>query len=154
MYSKKLISGPMFYISAFFEAHRDEYYERLRAVSRDGDWTGWSEFFLKGVKIQAEENLRKTNAILALYNQMKPKFAELTRSQYAIHALDWIFDRPIFKSSDFVRNAGIPDPTAKRILGVLKNDNVLKTLHEGSGRRAAVLSFPVLLNIAEGHKVF
>ena len=56
--------------------------------------------------------------------------------------------------SDFVRNAGIPDPTAKRILGVLKNDNVLKTLHEGSGRRAAVLSFPELLNIAEGHNAF
>jgi len=154
MHSKKLISGPMFYISAFFESHRDEYYERLLAVSRDGDWTGWSEFFLKAVQFQAEENLLKTNAILALYIRMKPQFAELTRSQYAIHALDWIFDRPIFKSSDFVRNAGIPDPTAKRILGVLKNESVLKTLHEGSGRRAAVLAFIKLLNIAEGHEVF
>jgi len=154
MYSKKLISGPMFYISAFFEAHRDEYYERLLTVSRDGDWTGWSEFFLKAVQIQAEENLRKTNAILELYNRMKHQFAELTRSQYAIHALDWIFDRPIFKSSDFVRNVGIPNSTAKRILGVLKNENILKTLHEGSGRRAAILAFIELLNIAEGHEAF
>ena len=154
MYSKKLISGPMFYISEFFEAHRDEYYERLLAVSRDGDWTGWSEFFLKAVQIQAEENLRRSNAILDLYNRMKPQFAELTRSHYAIHALDWIFERPIFKSSDFVKNAGIPDPTAKRILGVLKNENVLKTLHEGSGRRAAIIAFIELLNIAEGHEDF
>ena len=73
MYSKKLISGPMFYISAFFEAHRDEYYERLRAVSRDGDWTGWSEFFLKAVQIQAEENLRlKFNSRLAFLAFKQP----------------------------------------------------------------------------------
>ena len=35
-----LIKSPMFYISAFFEAHRDEYYDRLLTVSRDDDWTG------------------------------------------------------------------------------------------------------------------
>ncbi len=56
--------------------------------------------------------------------------------------------------SDFVKNASIPDPTAKRILGVLKNENVLKTLHEGSGRRAAIIAFIELLNIAEGHEGF
>ncbi len=154
MYSKKLISGPMFYISAFLEANREEYYERLLAISRDGDWSGWISFFLRAVQIQAEENLRKTKAILDLYNRMKPQIVELTRSQYSILALDWIFNRPIFKSSDFVRETNIPDPTAKRILNVLKNENILNTLHEGSGRRAAVLSFPELLNIAEGNKVF
>jgi len=42
---KKLLTSPNFYISAYFEQHRDEYYERLRGVSRDGDWTGWCEFF-------------------------------------------------------------------------------------------------------------
>lgn len=85
---------------------------------------------------------------------MKIQFTELTHSRYAIHALDWIFDRPIFKSSDFVRDAAIPNPTVKRILIVLKNESILNTLHEGSGRRAAVLAFIELLNIAEGHEVF
>ncbi len=35
-----LIHAPMFYISAYFEAHRDAYYDGLLAVSRDDDWTG------------------------------------------------------------------------------------------------------------------
>jgi hypothetical protein len=39
---------------------------------------------------------------------MKRRVAEMTRSQYAIHALDWIFERPVFKSSDFVASAGHP----------------------------------------------
>ena len=37
MYKTELIQSPMFYISAFFEAHRDEYYERLLSISRDND---------------------------------------------------------------------------------------------------------------------
>ena len=153
MWQAGLIRQPMFYISAFFEANRDEYYERLLAVSRDGDWTGWCRFFLTGVKAQAEQNHDKASAILALYEQMKRQVAGLTRSQFAIHALDWIFAKPIFKSADFVASAGIPAPTAKRILGVLQRAEVLRTLVPGGGSRAAVLGFPALLVITEGREV-
>ena len=59
-----------------------------------------------------------------------------------------------FPSSDFVRNAAIPDPTAKRILRVLKNVAILKTLSEAGGRRPAVFAFAELLNTAEGQEVF
>lgn len=154
MWRTGLIQRPMFYISAHFEAHRDEYYERLLSVSRDGDWTGWSRFFLEAVRDQAEENLSKTRAILGLYESMKQQVVAATRSQYAIHALDWIFGRPIFKSSDFVAAAGIPDPTAKRILSVLRTEGVLTVVSQGRGRRATVLAFPGLLNIAEGRHAF
>ena len=132
----------------------DEYYERLLAVSRDNDWSGWCAFFLNVVKVQAEENLTKAQAMLDLYNRMKTRFAELTHSQYAIHALDWVFERPIFKSSDFVRGANIPKPTAFKIMGILKENKILKALREGSGRRPAVLAYPELLNIAEGYDAF
>ena len=85
---------------------------------------------------------------------MKIHFAELTRSQYAIHALDRVFERPIFKSSDFVRSANIPKATAQRILNILKSDGVLREIRPGSGRRAATLAFFDLLNIAEGYNAF
>ena len=149
-----LIHAPMFYISAYFEANRDAYFDRLLAVSREGDWTGWCRFFLEAVRTQAEANHKKAVAILGLYESMKPKVSAITRSQYAIHAMDWIFERPIFKSSDFVANAGIPEATAKRIVGVLKKEGVLKPLSEGRGRRSSVLAFSELLNIAEGHRAF
>ncbi|HCO96907.1 MAG TPA: cell filamentation protein Fic [Phycisphaerales bacterium] len=154
LYQAGLIKQPMFYISAYLESHRDEYYDRLLAVSRDNDWSGWCAFFLQVVRIQAEENLAKAQAILNLYNRMKIRFAELTRSQYAIHALDWVFERPIFKSSDFVHSAKIPKPTAQRILTLLKTEGILREIQPGSGRRAAILAYSELLNIAEGHDVF
>ncbi|MGV6825603.1 MAG: Fic family protein [bacterium] len=154
LYQAKIIQQPMFYISAYLESNRDEYYERLLAVSRDNDWSGWCAFFLKVIRVQAEENLSKAQAILDLYNQAKLRFAELTHSQYAIHALDWVFERPIFKSSDFVREANIPKPTAQRILNLLKAEGILREIEPGSGRRAATLAYPQLLNIAEGYDAF
>lgn len=154
MFQAELIQRPMFYISAFLEANRDTYYDKLLAVSRDGDWTGWCIFFLTAVQEQAEENLQKATAILDLYNRMKTHFVDLTHSQYAIHALDWIFERPIFKSSDFIRSTSIPRPTAQRILNVLKSENILKTVEESSGRKSAVLAYTDLLNIAEGYQAF
>jgi len=154
IYQTRLLQSLMFYISAYFEAHRETYCERLRAVSRDNDWTGWCIFFLQAVKKQAEVNLERTNAILGLYNSIKARMPEMTHSQYAIHALDWIFNRPIFKGSDFVDSAGIPAPTAKRILTVLRNESVLKVLVKPSGRRSALYLFAELVNIAEGREAF
>lgn len=153
LWQRGMIRQPMFYISAFFEARRDLYYEKLLAVSRDDDWTGWCGFFLTAVQTQAEDNLKKTQGILTLYERMKRELPELTRSQYAVRALDWIFERPIFKGSSFVSGAGIPAPTARRFLKLLRDESILQDLSPASGRRAAVLAFPALLNIAEGREV-
>ncbi|HMN97282.1 MAG TPA: hypothetical protein PKC43_12445 [Phycisphaerales bacterium] len=85
---------------------------------------------------------------------MKPRLHELTRSQYVVHGLDWMFERPIFRSSDFTASAGIPAPTAKRFLQVLKTSGILRELAPGRGRRPALLVFPELLNVAEGRDAF
>ena len=149
-----LISQPMFYISAYFEEHRDTYYDSLLAVSRDGDWVGWCRFFLQAVQAQAHDNLKKAKEILDLYGEMKGRVVEMTRSQFGVLALDFIFERPVFKTSDFIGGAGIPAPTARRLITVLQNEAVLAVVTPGSGRRAAMLAFPALLNVAEGRQVF
>lgn len=149
LWQRGLITSPMFYLSAYLEQNRAEYYERLLAVSRDQDWTGWCRFFLQGVKQQAEDNLQRAEQILALYDELKAKVPDWTHSQYAIHALDWIFSRPIFKSTDFVNSGALPGPTARRILAALKDAKLLLELRPASGRRAAVFAFHELLAIAE-----
>ena len=152
--SKGLLARPNFYMSEFLESHRDEYYARLLAISRDGDWTSWVVFFLKGLIEQAAANQAKAVAILALYNRRKPWIVEVTHSQHAITALDWMFQHPIFKTSDFATSAGIPKPTATRILRAIKDEGIFKEMRPASGSRVAVLAFTELLNVAEGSEVF
>lgn len=154
LWQHRLIHQPMFYLSAYLEQRRDEYYERLLGVSRDGDWTAWCVFFLTAVQSQAQENLAKAQAMLALYDALKPVIVSKTHSQYSIATLDWMFGNPIFSASHFVAKAGIPSPTAKRILRVLREEGLLRAIREGSGRRAAIYSCPRILNVAEGYDAF
>jgi Fic family protein len=151
---RKLLASPIFYLSEYLEANRGEYCDRLLAISRDGDWTGWCQFFLEALRSQAQTNESKARKILDLYQQKKGWFVDLTHSQYAIRALDWFFDKPIFRTPDFVATAGIPKPTANRIVRLAKEQGLLREISPGSGRRPAVLAFSDLLNIAEGRDVF
>jgi len=147
---KGLLSGPNFYISAYFEANRDAYYERLLAVSRDDDWTGWCKFFLEAIVKQAESNELKARRILSLYQEKKDWIAEHTSSQYAVKALDWFFRRPVFRASDLAKTSGIPGGTANRILRIVREAGMLTEIRAASGRRPAFLAFLELLDIAEG----
>ncbi|WP_343608762.1 Fic/DOC family N-terminal domain-containing protein [Novosphingobium sp.] len=154
LFSHGLLSRPNFYLSEYLEANRDEYYDRLLSVSRDGDWTGWVRFFLQGIIAQADVNTRKALAILRLHEEKRDWVAEVTHSQYAVRALDWIFQRPIFKTPDFIESAQIPGATARSIIRVLRDQGMLTELVAASGRAPATLAFSELLNIAEGRTAF
>ncbi|HRT12641.1 MAG TPA: Fic family protein, partial [Methanoculleus sp.] len=153
MYEKGLIGSPMFYISAYLERHRPIYYERLLAVSRERDWNGWITFFLHAIEEQAGANGRKAKAILDLYDEMKRTVPEVTRSQYAVAAIDAIFGTPIFIPSEFYEQTGIPKKTANRILQQLREHDIIAVLEEGGGRRAATYIFPRLIAITEGDRL-
>lgn len=154
LFSVGMIKSPMFYISAYFDKHKTEYYQRLRDVSERNDWTDWCKFFLVAVAEQSEINRRKAEAIINLYNTMKAEIPNKTRSQYGIVALDFIFDRPIFNASEFIKQKGLTAPTARRILTVFRESGILNELAPASGRRSAVYSFDQVLNLAEGYEAF
>jgi Fic family protein len=154
LYERKLLCNADFYMSAYLEANRDEYQDRLRAVSRDDNWTGWCEFFLKAIFAQARENERKARQILELYDRVKVEIAKLTRSQYAISTTDFLFENAIFQGPAFTSDSGIPKPSANRILMLLRDHHILATVQEGKGRRPGIFVFRELLNIAEGKPVW
>jgi Fic family protein len=154
LYQRKILSSPDFYMSGYLEANRDEYVERLLAVSRDDEWTGWCAFFLRGIQQQAAENERKAREILTLYNRVKNQVLELVHSEHSIRAVDSIFRVPTFTSETFALHSGIPTPTANRLLRALREGKLLVTVQEGKGRRAGIYAFRELLNLAEGKEVF
>src|SRR3546814_20815286 len=61
--SKGLLSRPNFYLSAYLERHRGEYYARLTAVSRADEWNRWLAFFLQAPLPQAAETQENDLAI-------------------------------------------------------------------------------------------
>lgn len=150
MWQTSLIHRPIFYISGYFEARRNEYCDRLLAVSSDDDWTGWCTFFLEAVRVQAEDNLARATAIMRLYEEMKVRLPELTRSPQVIGILDLIFRLPIFSKSDFAREAGVSEPSARRLLKVLRDARIVSEIEAGTGSRASIFAFDALLELADG----
>jgi Fic family protein len=155
LYDRKLLQSPMFYLSEYLEANRQEYYDGLLSVSRSDDWTAWCRFFLLALQKQATQNEAKARQILDLYQRKKNWIVERTHSQFAIRALDFLFKIPIFNASDFIEQSKIPPATSRRILHLLSGKKgLLKTLRKSSGRQPAMFAFSELLNIAEGRVVF
>ena len=133
LWQQRLIRAPLFYVYAYFEAERDAYYCGRLSVSRDRDWTALCPYFLEALQVQAEANHVVVMAIIGLYSKLRRDSVGWTHCQYAVQALDWIFGRPIFKSTDFVANAGIPAPTAKRLLAVFKANELSQCWRKAEG---------------------
>jgi Fic family protein len=149
LYEKKMLSSPMFYLSAYLEAHRDEYCSRLNAISKNDDWLNWISFFLKAVLEQAKANSTKTKSILDLYEVKKEKVSSITRSRYTIRAVDAIFRTPIFTTTRFIAESKIPKDSAIRIIDQLYRHKVLTILRKSSGRTPAIYHFSKLVDIVK-----
>lgn len=153
LYERKLLSRPMFYLSQYFDVNRAEYISRLRALNGPGSWNAWTAFFLRALADQADSSADKARGILALYERLKMRIIELTRSQYAVPLLDRLFARPIFASSTLFRDPKMPTkPVVIGLLQRLRGAGILKQLREGKGRRAQVLALAELVNLCEGRK--
>ena len=148
LFTKGVIHSPYFYLSEFLESHRDEYYAGLLAVSSDGDWTGWCAFFLRAVTEQATRERERAEAILDLYEQLKDEIPEVTRSSYGVRALDWMFAQPRFRRTSFLEEAGIPESTARRILGSFVQHGILREVRPAAGQRSALFALTELIALS------
>ena len=63
---QKMLPSPLLYLSAFFEATRDEYYRQLYSLSAQGTWHDWLIYFLSGIAVQSEDALSRAERINAI----------------------------------------------------------------------------------------
>jgi Fic family protein len=75
---QKMLPTPILYLSAFFEATRDEYYKQLYNVSAKGTWQAWLIYFLNGIAVQTEDVLSRVERINDLLNKWKMQAASST----------------------------------------------------------------------------
>lgn len=142
-----LISEPHFYISSYFEEHKDEYIDRMREVSRTGNWEPWCDFFLRAVEDRSLRNIVIAEKIRTLYEEMKMIFSEALGSKWSVQALDYIFTNPVFLNNRFADESKIPGASARRFARVLVEKEIIKIVRPSSGRRAALYSFEPLMEL-------
>lgn len=89
-----LLPGPMLDFSAYIERNRKEYYERLLAVSTHGDWSGWINFFLRVIAEQADDVLRRAQALQQLRDEYRSRVTGVRASSLLPKLVDTLFDTP------------------------------------------------------------
>jgi Fic family protein len=89
-----LLPAALLDLSAYLEPRRDEYYARLLAVSREGDWTGWITFFLETMARQAEDAARRAQTLQVLRDDYRAKVATARSSGLLGLLVDGLFESP------------------------------------------------------------
>lgn len=152
LHSKGLLERPVFYLSEYFEAHREEYIDCLNALQQDPTaWEPWLLFFLRAVDEQARENMRRAAAMQRLYKELQTEFPNITNSASCSLLLDAIFESPIFsKPIISARIHEVNTATIHRMINSLVDAGILHMRKNGAGRRAATYQLRELSLIAQG----
>jgi Fic family protein len=88
----KLLPKPLLYLSAYFDKHRDAYFDHLLAVSQHGAWNEWIAFFLQGVAEQALDAVERSRKLLDLRLQYQAKLQANHASALTLKLVDCLFD--------------------------------------------------------------
>lgn len=127
-----VLSAPLLYLSLYFKRHQDEYYRRLAAVCREGDWEGWTTFFLEGVSTIADEATTAVQELYAIVNGDRGKLLGARNvTVAAMRLLEKLPQHPIITIPGVAKLLRTTAPTATKAVGVLQS---LKILVETSGR--------------------
>jgi Fic family protein len=122
-----LLPSPLLYLSLAFNRRRDEYYRRLSAVRSDGDWEGWTAYFLECVQVAANDGVTTAQRTFALLNKdrqslLKQKGATIP----AIRLFDLLPNHPIVTLPRVIDLLETTKPTAAKAIEALCRAKVLR----------------------------
>ena len=132
---RERLSQPLLYLSAFIDAHRNDYYDALLRVRTEGDWRGWLLFFLAGVAETSKRAARQAETLMDL----RERYHELLRrAPRAVALVDELFRSPYVTTAGAAQALGVSTPTAKRAMDKLLDAKILEDVGERAWRRVFV----------------
>jgi len=123
-----ILRKPLLYLSYYFKLHRTEYYDRLMAVRRAGDWEGWTRFFLSGVVQTAQEATETAEQLFELREAHRSLILEKNLGQNGLLLLSSLFQRPLVNINVAAAVLGSTFPTASRLVSSFEELGLLREI--------------------------
>ncbi len=143
---RKILPSPVLYLSAFFEATREEYYKQLYNVSSKSSWNNWLSYFLNGVAMQSFDVLSRAERINALITNWQNKVSG--NSSIALrNIIKYFAVNPYLTINKVSKNLNIAFTTAQRAIEKLISLGIVSQISEG--KRDRVYCATQILNILE-----
>jgi len=144
---RNVLPAPFLYLSAFFDATREDYYGGLRGISERGDWAGWLQYFLNGVARQSEDALSRAERTNALLERWHRKLASDAHAKVAIQIVDLLGANPFVTPRGAQQRLGLAYNTVMRAIGQLEKQGIVKEV--SGAKRDRVYCAKKLLQIFE-----
>lgn len=124
-----VMNEPLLYLSLYFKANRQAYYDHLQNVRLTGDWESWLEFFLQGVidtANQATETAKAMRELFAEDRLMIENSGRSTGNVLSVHA--YLQSNPISNTKDLKERLNTSLPTILRSLSTLEDLGIVQEL--------------------------
>ncbi len=133
MCERGLLPEPYLYPSSYFNRNREEYTDRLLAVSRDGAWKAWLIFFLKGISRQAQEAFSRASELLDLRDEYRDIYQDEANSVSQL--AEEVFTKPYLTVNEAEEILDMSYQAANKAVGRLEDDGVLEEITGRSRNR-------------------
>ncbi len=143
---RSVLPTPLLYLSAFFEATRQDYYERLSGVTERGEWLPWLEYFFNGIARQSEDALSRARRINNLLTEWKLSVTGLS-SKVPTHLVILLAENPYWTVNRAAERLGVAYTTAERAIERLESLSILTQTTDA--RRDRVYCAKPILDILE-----
>lgn len=143
---QKILPSPLLYLSAFFEATRDEYYKQLYCLSSKGSWNDWLTYFLNGVAVQSEDALSRAERINDLLSKWKLQVASAT-SHVSVDIIEHFAVNPYLTINKIAEKLDVAYSTAQRGVAKLEKKNIIQQV--SGNKRDKVYCATEILSILE-----
>jgi Fic family protein len=129
-----LLGSPLLFLSAFFEATREEYYARLLGVTERGEWEEWLVYFLSGVAQQAEDAVDRIGRISDLLDHWRQQLAGAP-SRLPDRAMELFAENPFWTVRHLAERLGVAFSTAQRAVERLESAGIVALSSEARRNR-------------------
>ncbi len=119
------LAQPLLYLSAYIEAHRQDYYDLLQRVRTHGDWKNWLQFFLTGVTEIAREAVGQADHLMGLREKFRTRLQDKSK---ALALLDELFLNPYMSVAKAERVLKVSNPTARQAVLLLQRKGMLEEI--------------------------
>jgi Fic family protein len=126
LYSWQLLPHPLLYISAYFNTHRQTYYDNLLAVSQQGKWEPWLLFFLDAVRSQADDSVQRIRRLLDLQDAYRTRMQSEYKAARLLQAVDKLFEYPVFTIQQMADRLDVTYVTAQRYVMQLEEQAFIR----------------------------
>ena len=144
---RKLLPQPLLYLSAYFERHKNEYYDHLLRVSQKGAWLDWIRFFLRGIAEQSRDAVVRSARLLALWEQYRTTMQTPRASALVLRLIDYLFSYPALTIPQASQMLNLTFRSAQANVQRLVEAGIL--VERTGGRRNRIFVAPEIVSLIE-----